>query len=73
MKKKINNLNKGIVPIYEPGLKELINNNISKTLFFSTNIEEAIDKSDIIFIAVGTPMQEDGNADLSAVFNVAEK
>lgn len=69
---KINNLNKGIVPIYEPGLKELINNNKSKTLFFSTNIEKAIDKSDIIFIAVGTPMQEDGNADLSAIFNVAE-
>lgn len=72
---KINNLNKGIIPIYEPGLKELINNNNnnkSKTLFFSTNIEKAIDKSDIIFIAVGTPMQEDGNADLSAIFNVAE-
>ncbi|WP_064965577.1 UDP-glucose dehydrogenase family protein [Tenacibaculum ovolyticum] len=69
---KINNLNKGIIPIYEPGLKELINNNISKTLFFSTNIEKAIDKSELIFIAVGTPMQEDGNADLSAVFNVAE-
>jgi UDPglucose 6-dehydrogenase len=71
-KEKIDNLEKGIVPIYEPGLKELINNNRSKTLFFSTNIEKAIDKSDIIFIAVGTPMQKDGNADLSAVFNVAK-
>ncbi|WP_299159472.1 UDP-glucose/GDP-mannose dehydrogenase family protein [uncultured Tenacibaculum sp.] len=71
-KEKINNLKKGIVPIYEPGLKELINNNLSKTLLFSTNINEAINKSDIVFIAVGTPMQEDGNADLSAVFNVAK-
>ncbi|WP_422089426.1 UDP-glucose dehydrogenase family protein [Tenacibaculum ovolyticum] len=69
---KIDNLSKGIVPIYEPGLKELINNNSSKTLFFSINIEEAIQKSDIVFIAVGTPMQSDGNADLSAVFEVAE-
>ena len=69
---KIKNLNNGIIPIYEPGLKELINNNSTKTLFFSTDIKNAIKKSDIIFIAVGTPMDEDGSADLSAVFNVAE-
>lgn len=69
---KIDNLNKGIIPIYEPGLKELVHNNIQKTLFFSTDIEKAIHNSDIIFIAVGTPMLESGKADLSAVFNVAK-
>jgi UDPglucose 6-dehydrogenase len=69
---KIDNLNKGIIPIYEPGLKELVHNNIQKTLFFSADIEKAICKSDIIFIAVGTPMLESGKADLSAVFNVAK-
>lgn len=70
-KEKIDKLNKGVIPIYEPGLKELIENNIDKTLFFSTNLKEAIDESDVIFIAVGTPMSKDGSADLSAVFNVA--
>jgi UDPglucose 6-dehydrogenase len=69
---KIDNLNNGIIPIYEPGLKELIYANVSKTLFFSTDIKNAIKKSDIIFIAVGTPMDIEGNADLSAVFNVAK-
>ncbi|RBW54252.1 UDP-glucose 6-dehydrogenase [Tenacibaculum sp. E3R01] len=71
-KEKIENLDKGIIPIYEPGLKELIHNNISKTLFFSEDIKRAIQKSDIIFISVGTPMMKDGNADLSAVFDVAK-
>tara|TARA_R110002073_G_scaffold41131_1_gene116500 strand:+ start:2717 stop:4039 length:1323 start_codon:yes stop_codon:yes gene_type:complete len=69
---KINKLNKGIVPIYEPGLKELIQNNSTKTLFFSTEIEKAVKKSDIIFIAVGTPMSADGSADLSSVYDVAK-
>ena len=70
-KDKIENLNNGVVPIYEPGLKELIGNNLHKTLFFSTNLEEVISDAEIIFIAVGTPMDKDGSADLSAVFNVA--
>ena len=69
---KINKLNKGIVPIYEPGLKELIQNNSTKTLFFSTEIEKAVKKSDIIFIAVGTPMSADGSANLSSVYDVAK-
>ncbi len=69
---KIEKLNKGISPIYEPGLKELIKSNISKSLFFTVDIKDAIEKSDVIFIAVGTPMKSDGNADLSAVCNVAE-
>lgn len=69
---KIENLNKGIVPIYEPGLSELISENLNKTLFFTTEIEKAICTSDVIFIAVGTPMNKDGSADLSAVFNVGK-
>ena len=69
---KIDDLNKGIVPIYEPGLKELINSNISKSLFFSVDLKKAVEKSDIIFIAVGTPMGNNGGADLSSVFNVAK-
>jgi UDPglucose 6-dehydrogenase len=70
-KDKIEGLNNGVIPIYEPGLKELIDNNIHKTLFFSTSLEDAIGESDVVFIAVGTPMSKDGSADLSAVFNVA--
>lgn len=69
---KIKRLNEGVIPIYEPGLRELIKNSISKTLFFSTNINKAIEEANMIFIAVGTPMKKDGSADLSAVFNVAE-
>ena len=68
---KIEKLNKGIVPIYEPGLKELIDNNLHKSLFFSTALEAAIPEAAIIFIAVGTPMLQDGTADVSAVFKVA--
>lgn len=70
-KDKIENLNNGIVPIYEPGLKELIDNNLHETLFFSTNLEDVISNAEVVFIAVGTPMSKDGSADLSAVFNVA--
>ncbi|APG65050.1 UDP-glucose 6-dehydrogenase [Tenacibaculum todarodis] len=69
---KIADLNKGILPIYEPGLKELVHNNLNKSLFFTTKVEAAIHNSDIIFIAVGTPMKVDGTADLSAVYKVAK-
>lgn len=67
---KIDMLKKGQIPIYEPGLKELMDKNLQR-LEFTTSIEEATDKSDIIFIAVGTPPRPNGEADLSAVENVA--
>ncbi len=70
--KKIENLNKGILPIYEPGLDQLVERNVAKDrLFFSTKIQEAIKDSDVIFIAVGTPPGEDGSADLQYVLAVA--
>jgi len=74
-KNKIDNLKKGIVPIFEPGLDELVKKNISsKRLFFETNLKKSIDGSDAIFIAVGTPSREtDGHADLSYVYEVAEE
>ncbi|OIQ30375.1 MAG: UDP-glucose 6-dehydrogenase [Bacteroidetes bacterium MedPE-SWsnd-G2] len=70
--KKIDNLNKGIIPIYEPGLEEMITRNMNKgRLQFTTNISEAIKGSDVIFISVGTPPDEDGSADLKYVIQVA--
>ena len=74
-KNKIDNLKKGIIPIFEPGLDELVKKNISsKRLFFETNLKKSIDGSDAIFIAVGTPSREtDGHADLSYVYAVAEE
>ena len=69
---KIQKLNKGIVPIYEPGLEELLTINRKKgRLSFTTNLKKAIKDSEIIFICVGTPPRENGEADLSAVDNVA--
>ena len=71
---KIEILNKGELPIYEPGLAELLHKNQkAKRISFTTDIEKAIKKSEVIFIAVGTPALEDGSADLSAVLNVAEE
>jgi UDPglucose 6-dehydrogenase len=67
---KIAMLKNGQIPIYEPGLKELMDKNL-KRLEFTTSVEEATDKSDIIFIAVGTPPRPNGEADLSAVEKVA--
>ncbi|MCW9030238.1 MAG: UDP-glucose/GDP-mannose dehydrogenase family protein [Gammaproteobacteria bacterium] len=70
--KKINNLHKGILPIYEPGLEELVKTNVEEErLFFTTSIADVIDGADLIFIAVGTPPGEDGSADLQYVLGVA--
>jgi UDPglucose 6-dehydrogenase len=70
---KIEKLNKGIVPIYESGLKQMILQNVkNKNLFFTTELEEALKDSDIAFIAVGTPMGDDGSADLQYVLSVAK-
>ncbi len=73
--KKINNLKKGIVPIYEPGLEELVLKNYkNKRLNFSTNLKESVKKSDIIFICVGTPTKKNSNsADLSQVYTAAKE
>jgi len=70
--KKIANLHKGILPIYEPGLEEMVSRNVEKgRLHFSTNLGEAIKGCDVAFIAVGTPPGEDGSADLKYVLAVA--
>ncbi len=70
---KIQMLKEGKVPIYEPGLEHLVLDNYrAGRLKFTLNIEEALADSDVCFIAVGTPMGEDGSADLQYVLNVAE-
>ena len=72
---KITNLKKGIIPIYEPGLEELVLKNYkNKRLNFSTNLKEAVKKSDIVFICVGTPTKKNSNnADLSQVYMAAKE
>lgn len=70
---KLANLKNGIIPIYEPGLEELIKSNVEVgRLNFSNDLDTAVKNSLICFIAVGTPQGTNGSADLSAVFNVAE-
>ncbi|ADU65460.1 nucleotide sugar dehydrogenase [Desulfurispirillum indicum S5] len=69
---KIENLKKGIIPIYEPGLEPMIQKNVEdRRLFFTTNLPEAVAESLVLFIAVGTPSGEDGSADLQYVLAVA--
>jgi UDPglucose 6-dehydrogenase len=71
-KKKIDNLIQGIIPIYEPGLEEMVHRNMKKgRLNFTTDIKEALAGCEVIFSAVGTPPDEDGSADLQYVISVA--
>jgi len=70
---KISNLKNGVIPIYEPGLKEIILKNYQTgTLVFTTDIKYALENSDVCFIAVGTPMGEDGSADMQYVLAVGK-
>lgn len=71
---KIENLKRGILPIFEPGLETLVQKNVSKgRLQFSTSLEESITDADVAFIAVGTPPGENGSADLQYVIEVAKQ
>lgn len=70
--RKIENLNKGIIPIYEPHLEELVRNNLKEgRLSFTTDIRKAVEHGMIVFTCVNTPQDEDGSADLKYVMNVA--
>lgn len=71
---KISKLKSGIIPIFEPGLKELLDEVVTaKKISFSTNLKTALDGSQVVFIAVGTPQDEDGSADLSYVLAAAKE
>ena len=73
-KDKIDKLKRGIIPIYEPGLDQMVLKNVEKErLHFTTNLKESLEHSEAIFIAVGTPPGEDGSADLSHVLEVARQ
>ena len=70
---KLAKLKQGIIPIYEPGLEEIVKANVlEKRLIFSSDLQSAVEKSLVCFIAVGTPQGEDGSADLGYVFEVAK-
>src|SRR5262245_57463329 len=70
---KIEKLRKGVIPIYEPGLPEIVERNLrEERLTFSMDLDAAVKKSLVIFLAVGTPTSADGSADLTAVFEVAK-
>ncbi len=71
---KVENLKKGIVPIYEPGLDEMVKRNVAAgRLLFTLDYIPAVPESDVVFIAVGTPPKKTGEADLSVVYDVAER
>lgn len=71
-KEKIERLKKGMIPIYEPGLEELVHKNVkNRRLHFTTELTEVLDEVDVLFSAVGTPPGEDGSADLKYVLDVA--
>jgi UDPglucose 6-dehydrogenase len=73
-KNKIEGLNKGIVPIYEPGLEQMISRNVEKArLNFTTSLRDSLEACEAVFIAVGTPPDEDGSADLKYVLSVARE
>ena len=70
---KIEKLNKGIIPIFEPGLESMVLKNIkNNNLFFTTDLNKSLQDSEIVFISVGTPMGNDGSADLQFVLTVAK-
>lgn len=70
---KIDKLNRGEMPIYEPGLEEMVERNVTDDrLFFSTDVADGVRRAEVVFIAVGTPQGDDGYADLSAVKDVAK-
>ncbi|MBF8457717.1 UDP-glucose/GDP-mannose dehydrogenase family protein [Kaistella sp. G5-32] len=72
--KKVEAMKQGIVPIYEPGLEEMFSRNIqAQRLFFTTELKEALEKSEVIYLALPTPPGEDGSADLSYVLSVADQ
>lgn len=72
--KKMSNLKKGIIPIYEPGLEEIVKRNAQeRRLEFTTSLKTAVDHGDIIFLCLPTPQTEDGSADLTRVLSVAEQ
>ncbi len=73
-RKKIENLKKGVIPIYEPGLESLVSKNVENdSLHFSTDLRDGLSNAKVVFIAVGTPMGEDGSADLQYVLGVARQ
>ena len=73
-KVKIDNLNKGIIPIYEPGLEDMVHRNVKKgRLHFTTDLASTLSGCEVVFSAVGTPPDEDGSADLQYVLDVARQ